>query len=263
REHMALVNRWYRNTLNDEDKPSMPRSPTPEFKELRDRSITGWLKLAVTVVAQAMYVEGYRSADQSSNAAPWTVWQANRMDKRQNALHRGALSLGNAYASIMPGRLYDGTALPLVKGHSAKAMLAWYEDPATDEWPLEALRGDPIRGADGSEWWRMQLWDSEAVYTVDVNALGDDFTYITHELHGGEGEVCPIVRYTNDLDLDGVSIGEVEPNIDIVSRINQDTFDRLVVQRFQAWVVRYIAGMSLPEAQEEQALAKLKLSVED
>src|SRR5690606_30894407 len=161
REHMALVNRWYRNTLNDEDKPSMPRSPTPEFKEISDRSITGWLKLAVTVVAQAMYVEGYRSADQSSNAAPWTVWQANRMDKRQNALHRGALSLGNAYASIMPGRLYDGTALPLVKGHSAKAMLAWYEDPATDEWPLEALRGDPIRGADGSEWWRMQLWDSE------------------------------------------------------------------------------------------------------
>src|SRR5690606_19454829 len=75
RERMALVNRWYRNTLNDEDKPSMPRSPTPEFKELRDRSITGWLKLAVTVVAQAMYVEGYRAADQSSNASPWRVWQ--------------------------------------------------------------------------------------------------------------------------------------------------------------------------------------------
>src|SRR5690606_1202542 len=82
---------------------------------------------------------------------------------------------------------------------------------------------------------------------VDATGAGahgvDKVTYVDHDEHNAR--VCPVVRYCNELDLDGNSDGEVEPNIDLAARINQDTFDRLVVQRFQAWLVRTISGMSL------------------
>ena len=73
------IDRWWRW---QHDKPHAPRQATPEYNELIDRAYTPWLGLVVTAVAQALYVDGYRRADTTENAAPWRIWQANRMDGR-------------------------------------------------------------------------------------------------------------------------------------------------------------------------------------
>lgn len=261
RERMSRIDRWHTGDLNATDKPKLPTKSTAEFKQLRDRAITPWLKLVVTVIVQSLYIEGYRSADASENTTAWQWWQQNRFDARQIAVNRGAVSLGTSYVSAMPGRLSDGTPAPVWRGHSARNTLALYQDVTTDEWPMYAMTGQSIKGRDGADYWRMRFYDDEAEYLVDVQADGSKPTFIELNMHNAGA--CPFVRFTNQLDLEGRSSGEVEPYIDMASRIDQDVMDRLVVQRFGAWVVRYIAGLAQPDTDEEKRAERLRLSIED
>jgi SPP1 Gp6-like portal protein len=257
RDTVEEVDRWYRGDLNERDKPSLPKKATKEYRDLRSRSSTPWLKYVVNSTAQGLYVEGYRRSDQPENASSWKVWQANGMDARQIAIHRGALAHALSYAVVLPG-----DPLPVIRGHSARGMVAFYQDVAQDDWPMAALRGDLITDSAGKKKWRFRLYDETAIYMFDANDdAGASLTYVTTDEHNAG--VCPIVRFANTLDLDGRAEGEVQPYIDIAARIDQDTFDRLVVQRFGAWMIRYIAGMVEPETDEEKRAQKLRLSVED
>src|SRR5690606_39397493 len=87
------------------------------------------------------------------------------------------------------------------------------------------------------------LWDDEWVRYYTTDDVGAKLEQVREVVHG-VGE-CPIVRYCNRVDLEGRVAGEIEPFLSVLGRIDQTTFDRLVVQRFATWVVRTIAGMSV------------------
>jgi hypothetical protein len=262
RDRLDIIDRWCRW---DHDKPHTPRHSTNEYKELSSRSQTPWLGLVVTAVAQSLYVEGYRRATEDDNAKAWATWQANGMDSRQVPLHRAALSYGLAYMTVLPGESPEG-AIPVMRGVSPRRMIAFYEYPADDEWPVYALRCDPAKVA-GEKGWKLRIYDDKAVYFLTADSGGDKFTYVETRDHNVG--VCPVVRFANSLDLEGRADGEVEPLISVAARIDQTIFDRLVVQRFASWVVRTIAGMSAPEKlsdEETQAYlerTKLRLRAED
>src|SRR5690606_36161671 len=83
-----------------------------------------------------------------------------------------------------------------------------------------------------------------------------DWTFI--DAGSYRSDVVPWVRFTNDLDLEGRVTGEVVPSIPLLKRIDQDTFDRLIVQRFGSWKIRTVAGMKQPSnAAEEELVARL------
>lgn len=252
------IDRWYRW---EHDAPHKPSQATTEYKQLVDRSQTPWLGLVVTTVAQALYVEGYRSSGASEDAPAWSIWQANGMDARQIAVHRAALAYGLAYTVVTPGVDFTGQSMPQIRGLSPRRCIAFYADPAADDWPTYALRAEPavINGGRGQI---LRLYDDELVWRFHVDE-SERPEYVTYEEH--ETGVCPVIRYANQLDLEGRTPGEVEPFIPIAGRIDQTTFDRLVVQRFSSWVVRTIAGMSRPEgmSQEEYERKRLTLKVED
>lgn len=251
------IDRWYRGKLTEREKPSLPRKPTREYRDLRDRSMTPWLKFVVKSLVQMLYVEDYRGTDDAESAPAWQVWQANGLDGRQIPIHRAAIAHALCYATILPGEPY-----PVIRGVSGRRMCAFYQNIATDDWPMYAIDGEKITGADGKSYYRFRLYDHEAKYVIDAkNASGDAITFVEHEVH--DAGVCPVVRFANELDVDGRAEGEVEPYIELQSRIDQDTFDRLVVQRFGAWLIRYIAGMAEPETDEEKKAKKLALSIED
>jgi hypothetical protein len=114
-------------------------------------------------------------------------------------------------------------------------MISVYEDVAVDDWPLYAMRATPKRGGRLD----VRLYDAEAEYrlvvdqhgaTPGLNAAAEGGPIVVH----GAG-VCPIVRYTNRFDLEGRSTGEIEPFIPVLGKIDQTSFDRLVVQRFASW----------------------------
>lgn len=257
REKLDEIDKWLRW---DHDKPHAPKHATKEYKNLASRAQTPWLSLVVTSVAQALYVDGYRSGEASENAEAWKWWQVNGMDNRQIAVHRAALGYGSAYVTVMPGVDQFGAKIPVMRGVSPRRMVTLYNEPEYDDWPRFALRGDPAR-VDGSKGWALKVYDDDSVYYLNADASGSSFTYIESRQHNLG--LCPVVRYANQMDLEGRTPGEVEPFIPIAARIDQTTFDRLVVQRFASWVVRTIAGMAKPDTEEEAAAKRLLLRVED
>jgi hypothetical protein len=272
REKLDRIDAWYRWQHEDPHSPTQARH-TREYRELKGRAQTPWLGLVVTTIAQTLYVEGYRRSGESDSAPPWRYWQENQLDARQIAIHRSALAYGLSYSLVLPGRSFTGAPVPVIRGLSPRDMIAVYQDPAADDWAMYALRAKVTNVEDDrlgrQKGLALRVYDDEAIYRLQVtgDGSGSKVVFIDYEEHNVG--VCPVVRFANALDLEGRSNGEVEPFISIASRIDQTTFDRLVVQRFASWVVRTIAGMSAPEQfdgesqSEYEERTKQRLKVED
>lgn len=264
RETLDRIDRWMRW---DHDKPHAPRHATLEYQELSARSQTPWLGLVVSSVVQALYVDGYRRSTEAEDAEPWAWWQANAMDRRQIALHRAAVGYGLSYTTVLPGTdPMFGEPMPVIRCHSPRRMTALYDEPETDEWPHFAMQADPSRvqlqgSGEKVRGWALRVFDDTSVYYLNASHDGSSVTYVETREH--DLGFCPVVRYANQLDLEGRADGEVEPFIPVAGRIDQTVFDRLVVQRFASWKVRTIAGMAKPESDEDAAAARLRLKVED
>ena len=254
RERLDRIDKWWRWSHDD---PHMPRQATKEYKELIARSQTPGLGLVVSNVAQLLYVDGYRASGADDNAAPWAIWQANGWDARQIAIHRAALAYGVSYATILPGRLpTTGEPMPVMRGVSPRRMMAFYEDPAEDDWPTLALRID-FAGKKA----KIRVYDAQSEYHFSGSDSLGELKLVDVKDH--EVGFCPVVRYCNALDLEGRTDGEVEPYIPVAGRVDQTVADRLIVQRFASWTVRTIAGMAQPDKEEDANLEKLRLKIED
>lgn len=256
RTRLNRLDNWLRWNHDD---PHKPRAATNEYRQLIAKAQTPWLGLVVTSVAQALYVEGYRRSSDEDNSQAWSIWQANGLDARQIAVHRAALGYGASYVTVLPGKTLTGDAMPAVRGVSPRQMMAFYADAADDDWPTMALRIDTA-GTDR----RIRVYDGTSVYHLTQKGTTGKPTFVRVEEHGVG--VCPVIRFANLLDLEGRTDGEVEPFIPVAARIDQTTFDRLVVQRFASWVVRTVAGMSMDETiaatGETPQQAKLRLSAD-
>lgn len=250
------------------ETPSMPRDRfTKEYATLQEVSKTPWARLIVTEVAQSLFVDGYRHSSESENSPAWDrIWQPNGNDARQIAVHRGALNHGLSYVLSLPGEGPDGKEMSVTRGVSAKKGIALYRDDPLDpedEWPLLFLHVDQVRipGAHGPVY-RIRYVDEEHIYTVDYDPEDTArFTYVSHSAHGTG--VVPVIRFANMLDLDGESMGEIEPVLPLLRRIDQDAFDRLIIQRYQSWQIRTATGMEKPKNEAEAQAMAMKMRVND
>lgn len=264
RTKLDRIDRWSRW---DHDAPHRPRHATAEYLELAARAQAPWGDLIVGSVAQTLYVEGFRRPSAPDDETGWRIWQANGMDGRQVALHRAVLTYGLAYGVALPGRTLGGEPMPTIRGVSPREMIAVYDDVAVDDWPMYALRATAKRGGRLD----VRLYDAEAEYRMVVDQHGGK-PRLNAAVEGGPvvlhgAGVTPVVRYTNRFDLEGRSTGEIEPFIPVLGKIDQTSFDRLVVQRFASWIVRTIAGMSVFDTAEATNTStdqvKMRLKVED
>lgn len=247
--------------------PYIPQDANPEFKQLAELAPNGFGGLIITSLAQMAYVDGVRLPGTEDNMSSWDVWQENRWDAKQISLHRAAIGHGLAYGIALPSiSRITGSKTAKMGAVSAKRMSAWYDED-DDEFPLHAILADPVKNdvlnSHVGEW-TVRVYDETSVYYLSCknNGLEErDWTFISFEEHGLD--VPPVVRYANRLDLDGRATGEIEPVIPLLRRLDQDTFDRLIVQRFGAWKVRWIAGMAKPTTEEAAAQDAIRLSMMD
>lgn len=263
RARVEVLDSWLRG--EQEGVLHMPNVTTQEYKGLAQASPSSWADLIVKSVVQNAELTGMLLPGTDRPVAGWRTWQANRMDAKQARLYYA--SAGHGIAFVWAERGADPlTGGPMSRYHlaSGQRMAAFYADD--DEWPMFAIDAVP-RGAGPTDpvgGWDVQLIDEQRIYTLRVKGDGYDLTdwsYVSDRAHGAS--VCPVVAYAPNTDIDGRANSDLQGLIPLLSRIDQDTFDRLIVQRFGAWKVRYIAGMAKPTTDEEAAAQKLRLRVED
>lgn len=241
RQRLDEVDSWYRWSP---DKVKVSNSADRELKDLADISEAPWLGLIVTTLAQQLHAESVRSADRDT-AKLWVPWQRNRMNAKQKPLYRAALAYGQSYTSAVPG---DTGAV--IRCHSPRDMIAVYQDPVEDEFPMYSLR---VQGA------HYRVLDEEAEYWLSLE--DGRLTFIEPRVH--DVGVTPVVRYTNQMDLEGRTPGEVEPFIPLGKRINKTSYDRLLTQHFNSWKIRTATGLDMPDDPEERARIKMLLRQQD
>lgn len=242
RTTLDRIDKWMRW---DPEQVQVPRTAKEEKKLLAQLSETPWLMLVVNTLAQQLIAETIRSSETDDTDDLMRPWFRNRMQSRQRAIHHAALGYGYAYTTVMPG---DTGAV--IRGYSPRDMYAVYQDPVVDEYPAYALRK---RGE------HYLLIDEEAVYTLGME--DGKLIYITHEEHNVG--VPPVVRFSNSIDLEGRTPGEVEPYIRTAQRINQTTNDRMLIQHHNSWKVRTATGLDDDSSAEDRAKEKIRLSQED
>lgn len=253
-------------------RPFAPKTEetTLEYENIRSLAPNNFAGLVVTTLAQTAYVEGIRRPKIEGNLKSWDTWQRNRWDSKQTAVHRTAIGLGQAFGVVQPGiDPLTGDKMSKMLARSPKTMAAFYDND-DDEWATIAIEAHPRierqagLGTSQQVGWDVIIYDAYVNHYLSCKGNGlttDDWTYITYEEHGIP--VPPVVRLANRIDLDGRTTGEIEPVLPLLRRIDQDTFDRLIIQRFGAWQIRYISGMAKPSSASEAAAEKLRLKVED
>lgn len=263
RTRVRRIDKWMRW---DHDDPYRPRYATREHRDLSTRAQAPWGRRVVTSVTDQLYVEGYRPAEGDENSTAWEWWQANGLDARQIAFHEAMVGYGLCYSVVLPGKSWLGDRMPVIRGLDPSQMVAVYEDPAWDDWPAYALRAVPTKVGTSMSW-KLRLYDASDVHSLVMTESGERLQHVESKAH--DVGVCPVVRFTNHLDLRGRADGDIEPIIPVLGRIDQTAYDRLVVQRFSSWKVRTIAGMSPPETLDGETEAqyrqrtKQRLQVED
>lgn len=227
----------------DHNSVYAPKTARDEYTWLRRRAKVNMMRLVVTVLAQNLYVDGYRPAGLAENSEAWRFWQANRMDARQHGVHRAALKYGIAYNLVLPGE-----PVPVITPMSPRRMTAFYGDPVNDEWPLYAVEVTTERKKNSQGKLesinRVRLFDDMASYRFTSSQGGQRVEFDGSEEHGlGR---CPVVRYLNEVDLDeGEAVaGEVEPLIELQDQVNSTTFNLLMAQQYTAFRQRWATGMA-------------------
>jgi hypothetical protein len=227
------------------DDPYMPAFADDEYRLLAKRSIANWMPLLVGTPAQALYVDSFRrgrtvEVRPGAELPEWKHWQRSRLDARQAAIHRGALTFGHSFALTEKTR----AGKVQTKGLSAMRTAALYEDPANDDTPHAALTVTRRPTVDSPGVARM--WDATSEYRVTFKSYADaDSVRVTAVGRHGASE-CPVTRFAAAVDLEGRTVGVVEPMIALQNRINQTIFDLLVAQTYASFKVRTATGMAPP-----------------
>ncbi|MFI0985033.1 phage portal protein [Streptomyces exfoliatus] len=228
------------------DDPYMPAMADDEYRLLAKRAVSNWLPLLVSTPTQALYVDGYRAGDEDRQRSAtdltspqWEHWQRSRLDARQSAVYKGALTYGHSFT--LTERVRDAV---LTKGLSALRTAALYEDPANDDTPHAALT--VTAWPSGESVGTARMWDSRSEYAVTFKSLDDaDGVRVGKGRRHGASE-CPVTRFAASVDLEGRTVGAVEPMIPLQNRINQTIFDLLIAQTYASVKVRTVSGMAPP-----------------
>lgn len=248
RQRNYLLGRW--------GAPELKAGVAPEIRTLAGHAIKNVISVVVDSFGQNLSVADYRDPAADKSAPAWSLWDEQRMAARQSEIHRGALTYGVSYVVVLRDK--DGGPVRF-RPRSPRHLIAVYEDPQIDEWPMYALE-TWVQNRDGKRYRRGLLLDDQNCYPVDMGQVLDPRDNSAPLAapnirvdgppmrHGAD--VCPVVRYVARRDSEGVPVGEVEPLIDLQRTINAVNLDRLIVSRWGAFPQKVISGWA-PASKEE------------
>lgn len=258
---LELIHAYLRGTYTPKQyipRKAISQGAEVEYAAIIARSKQPILSLVVDALSQNLCVDGFRPARASENAAGWAHWQANRMDARQEAVHRGAVQYGAHYLAVLPGK-----PAPAWRPVSARNMTAVYEDAANDEWPLFALERWARGSASGTQRaWR--LYDGEQVYTLTGDtALSGGFALDgVAKVERHDTGFVPVVRYLGTADPDGDVLGEVWPLLVFQDQLDGSTYNLEMAQALAVHRQRWGTGLGIETDDNGQPVEPFKAAID-
>lgn len=255
RNKLDVLRRYWRarQPLPAAIKQGSPR----EVKVMAAASRVNVMPIVINSLVQSAFVDGFRAPDVSTDHEIWQVWQANRMDARQTALHRSAAAYNAGYAIVLPGDPY-----PVIRLRSPRSMCTLYGE--ADDWPMFALE----RASKNL----FKLYDETSEYWIQGGE--ERWLFLERRDHGAP--FTPVVRFADELDLDAddeptdespqmgrtrydnlPTGGQVAPLIPLQDQIDLATFGLQIAQHYGAFRQRYIIGWV---AEDEAELVKVGAS---
>lgn len=241
------------------DSPYIPRHANDEYKRVAGRCYTNFIRQAVAIPTQTLFVDGFRAAtggaarpSDIAEGAEWEVWQRSRMDMIQSPIYSGAFVFGYALTEAYRDQKTKKTK---IRGISALKSSAIFDDAANDIVPRAAIeilsepeevhRNGKTEVSSGTA----MVWGPthKEFIRLDLAKPGTgsrrkSFSRVWSIRHGAKE--CPITRFAASIDLEGRCVGIVEPLIALQDRVNQSVLDLLIAQLYTAFQVRTATGMS-------------------
>lgn len=219
------------------DPPWMPPDARIAYRELIKKGRANWLRLVVLVIAQRLFVDGFRSSmTRDADEAAWLRWQRNNLDSGQKRVYNDMFTCGLGWVTVWPN-----VDVPRITVQSPLRMHA-----RTDPEDAEIIDVGIRRWQVASDRF-LALYDDEK----SIRMRFDSGKWVPYELPAEHklGE-SPIVQFPNDLDSDGAWHSEITPLIPVQYRIDETLLDRLVNQKFVAFPQRWATGY-LDEGEDE------------
>lgn len=244
-EMLEQVHAYWRG---DQPLPIPPNGVPVDVRRLAQMSRVNMCKLVIDVLAQSLFVDGFRQPRTADNAPVWEAWQANKLDASQTGVHRAALAYGTSYTVVSAG---DPHAV--IRGLSPRKLTALYDED-DDTWPVFALECRKSH--------EYRIYDDEAVYLLSRDKDAPKPEGAEHGLRFSGASphdfgVTPVVRFRNTMDCDGEHLGEISDLVPLQNQLDLTTFELLVAQHFQSFRQRYVLGWT---SDDEATTAKAAAS---
>ncbi|MCA1676482.1 MAG: phage portal protein, partial [Actinobacteria bacterium] len=241
----------WRRYEGDPPLPESARSAKAIFQAFLKKSRTNYAELIPSAVMERMIPVGFRTGaagDENGDQVARRVWAANEMDVEAADIHEFMCVLGDGYAIVGPPE--PGGELPVITAEDPRQVITAH-DPVRQSRTLAGLK---------------MYWDGEAEQDVA-------FLYLPGEVHVARREGkhsalgplfrfsaaawswdsdafvplpvevgVPVVRYRNRR-----GVGEFEPHVDLLDRINHMILQRMVIATLQAFRQRAIKGVPVAD----------------
>lgn len=253
RKREARFPRLQRLADYHDGNPPLPTSnvaATEAFRKVQQQSRTNMAELIVGSLRERVSVRDIRTSvsGEKPDSEAWDMWLDNGMDVEFSEVLENMLAMGDAYMIV--GRDVDGSAV--ITGEDPRQVVTIH-NPARQSEVRAAVKvfHDPDESVD-----YLYLYLSGAtVGSGGVNArryvakrarrsMGAGIVFSAASFNwdetrgGADGEELPhvqvpVVRFRNRK-----GVGEFEPHLDILDRINHDVYNRVVIALYQAYKQR-------------------------
>lgn len=253
RARMNLLESYYQGTNGIPVHAN--RAVSESYRRLMAVSGLNLARLTVEATRERMKVLGIRTSGDDGfggNNRAWEIWQANSLDADHMLLDRSTLVMGRSFAVV--GGKVPGTDAPrisikdprnaIVEHHPEQrrvvtsALYVWVdEDHGADRFVFYPEPGKVIEG------YRPRSKNAPAgVENLDMSSwvqFGDWYELPI--------PFVPVVEFANAPMIGGEVVGEFEPYLPTLDRINFNILNRLELLTLQAFKQRGIKGLPLKD----------------
>lgn len=248
------LDRLWNYYIGDPDLPEGDEGYREAYQAFQKKARTNYARLAVKATRDRMILNGFRTGaddDENGDKTARDIMSANGLRVEYGDLHTFVLVMGVGYTII--GGPSAGTAgFPTITVEDPRQVITEH-DPVNPRRVRAALKlfTDDVTGDDLAYLYlpgrvrvatRKTTTSTGNLFAVGGWEWDEDKS---DDLPNGFEDVVPVVRFLNE---DG--LGEFEPHLDLLDRINKTILDRMVISAIQAFRQRAIAG-DLPDVDED------------